>query len=394
MPDAISPGARLADIRKRRGLSQKDLATASGVSLSTIRKLEQEQVSTARLATVRKLAIALRVTTTDILKRGDTPSVPGPAPAEWVRVQQAVELPPPASPPSEPPTLESVRGAATAVQDLRASARLSEAALLLPLAVRDAEALGDSADARDARAYTLQLAGSMLTQTHQYEAAGVALRRALAAAQDQHRAASVVGTMCWLAVRQGCVDEARTLATRWADDVEPRVSRASADDLAAWGTLLLHLSAACVRDNRPEEAQDALQLAQGAAVMTGRELPLGQRMSPWGPLTVAYKNAERHMVLDHPDKVLKIAPSADARTTEVGRRQNSFNRHRLDVAAAHARMRDHTEAVAVLSDIQARVPEWLAQQRYAKDVLGEVVKRRRTLTPEMRRLADAIRMPM
>jgi transcriptional regulator with XRE-family HTH domain len=34
-------GTRLREIRKRRGLTQKSLSEASGVSLSLIRKLEQ-----------------------------------------------------------------------------------------------------------------------------------------------------------------------------------------------------------------------------------------------------------------------------------------------------------------------------------------------------------------
>lgn len=34
-------GKRLRDIRKRRGMSQRELANGSGVSLSLIRKLEQ-----------------------------------------------------------------------------------------------------------------------------------------------------------------------------------------------------------------------------------------------------------------------------------------------------------------------------------------------------------------
>ncbi|MER0242648.1 helix-turn-helix domain-containing protein [Streptomyces sp. HSW2009] len=394
MPEPANLGDRLTDIRKRRGLSQQALADASGVSLSTIRKLEQHQSPTARLATVQKLAMALRVTTTDILKRGDAPTNPEPAPAEWLPVRQAVELPPPTSAPDESPTLESVQAAAGQVRDLRAAAHLSDAAILLPHVMRDAEALGDQPGARDIRAYALQLAGSLLTQTHQYETATTALEQALAAAQDQHRAASIVGTMCWLHIRQGHLHEARTLATRWADDVEPRMSRASADDLAAWGQLLLSVAAAAVRDARTDEAKDALRLARGAAVMTGCELPLGARMDPWGPLTVAYKRSERHMVLDQPDKVLDIAADTEARTPAASRMLDGFNRHRLDVAAAHTRLRDYAQAVKVLTGIQARVPEWLAQQRYAQDVVQDVVARRRTLTTEMRQLADTVRLPL
>ncbi|MEU3963710.1 helix-turn-helix domain-containing protein [Streptomyces buecherae] len=395
MSESISMGATLCDIRKRRGLSQKGLSEASGVSTSLIRKLEQGQLDHTRLETAHKLAAALRVPTTHLLDRHDSPDGADPDSSPdaeaWAPVRHAVERPP-TDTVAEAPSLEGVRAAADAVGVARATNQLATAATLLPSALRDAEALGD--EGRDVHAYVLQLAGSLLTQTRQYDAAETALRQALDAAQGQHRSASVAATMCWLAIRQGKLTQARTLATRWADDVEPRVSRATAADLAAWGTLLLNLAAACVRDNRPGEAADALKFAQAAAVMTGHELPVGRRMASWGPLTVAYKRAERHMIVDSPDKVLEIAEGTEAHTSDAGRVESNFNRHQLDVAAAHIRMRHHAQAVKVLSGVHARVPEWLAQQRYAKDILGDVVKRRRTLTPEMRRLADAVGLPL
>ncbi|WEV27408.1 helix-turn-helix transcriptional regulator [Streptomyces sp. 71268] len=395
MSESISMGATLCDIRKRRGLSQKALSEASGVSLSLIRKLEQEQLDHTRLETAHKLAAALRVPTTHLLDRRESPEGADPDASPdaevWAPVRHAVERPP-TDAATEAPTLEGVQAAADAVGAARATNQLATAATLLPPALRDAEALGD--EGRGVHAYVLQLAGSLLTQTRQYDAAETALRRALDAAQGQHRSASIAATMCWLAIRQGKLTQARTLATRWADDIEPRVSRATPEDLAAWGALLLHLAAACVRDNRPGEAADALRFAQAAAVMTGHELPVGRRMASWGPLTVAYKRAERHMIVDRPDKVLEIAEGTEAHTSDAGRVQNGFNRHQLDVAAAHIRMRHHAQAVKVLSGVHARVPEWLAQQRYAKDILSDVVKRRRTLTPEMRRLADTVGLPL
>ncbi|QKW50286.1 helix-turn-helix domain-containing protein [Streptomyces buecherae] len=395
MSESISTGATLCDIRKRRGLSQKGLSEASGVSISLIRKLEQGQVDHTRLETAHKLATALRVPTTHLLDRHESPegadTDSSPDAEAWAPVRHAVERPP-TDTTTEAPTLEGVQAAADAVGRAWATNQLATAATLLPPALRDAEALGD--EGREAHAYVLQLAGALLTQTRQYDAAETALRQALDAAQGRHRSASVAGTMCWLAIRQGRLTQARTLATRWADDVEPRVSRATAADLAAWGGLLLHLASACVRDNRPGEAADALRFAQAAAVMTGHELPVRRRMGAWGPLTVAYKRAEQHMIVDRPDKVLEIAEGTEAHTSDAGRVQNGFNRHQLDVAAAHVRMRQHAQAVKVLSGVHARVPEWLAQQRYAKDILGDVVKRRRTLTPEMRRLVDAVGLPL
>jgi transcriptional regulator with XRE-family HTH domain len=385
---AATIGERLRDVRKRRGLSQRDLSRASGVSVSLIRQLEQGERNDTRLETAHKLAIALRVPTTRLIQRDDEEHAEAAEP--WLSLRRAVEAP--ATQPDDEPTID---GARAVVADIRAvffDNRMAELSGLLCPLLRDADALGDSVEARGLRAHLLQIAGSTLTQARQFRAAETALARALDDATDRLRAASIVTTWTWLLVRQGRVDEGRQLAIRWADDLEPRVSRATPDDLAAWGWLLLQVSSASLRDNRAGEAQDSMRLAQSAAVLTGRELSYGDsRLATWGPITVAYKRAERGIVLDRPDEVL-----ATAKRLESAEQHESteYHRHRLDVAKAHTMLRQYPEAVEVLSDVRGRAPEWLAQQRYARDILTDVIKRRRTLTPEMRTLADAVGVPM
>ncbi|MFE0378326.1 helix-turn-helix domain-containing protein [Streptomyces inhibens] len=379
-------GDRLRTVRKRRGLNQRELAAASGVSVSLIRQLEQGTVDGTRMETAHKLASALRVNTSSLLERDDE-AAPAETAEPWRPLQLAVQVAPVAS--AEEPTVQGVRALLPDVRRAYFGNRLAELSTLLAPALRDADALGDSAAARDLRAHLLQIAGSVLTQVRQFDAAETALQRALDDAPDRLRGAAVITTWSWLLVRQGKLRAARELATRWADDVEPRMSRATPEELAAWGWLLLQASAANLRDNRRGEAEDTMRLARSVAVMTGQELPRGRtRLTTWGPATVGYKAAERHIVLDQPDKVLAVAKKgSQAASTE-------YHRHRLDVAKAHVLMRQHGEAVETLTDIHTAAPEWLASQRYAQDILGDVVEQRRTLTPQMRELADALSVPL
>ncbi|MEU2683434.1 helix-turn-helix transcriptional regulator [Streptomyces hygroscopicus] len=388
MPEQTDIGSSLRKIRKRRGLTQRELAEASGVSVSLIRKLEQGEITDTRMETARKLAVALRITTASLLTRDHDDE--NPVPEQWQPLRDAVERPPLQS--AEAPTTEGTAALMPAVRAAYFDNRLAELVPVLAPLLHDLDALGDDDDARALRSHALQIAGSVLTQTHQYGAAETALSRALDSATDRLRTASIITTWTWLLMRQGRLEDARRLATRWADELEPRVSRATVEDLAAWGWVLLQLSAAAVRDNRDGEARDAMRLARSAAVLTGRELPRGNaRLATWGPLTVAYKQAERNVILDRPDLVLEAAerlgPSGPEESTE-------HHRHRLDVARAHVMMRQYGEAVEVLDGVRERAPEWLAQQRYARDILGDVVERRRTLTPEMRTLADAVSLPL
>ncbi|MGY0062191.1 helix-turn-helix domain-containing protein [Streptomyces sp. LZ34] len=387
MPEETHIGARLRKIRKRRGLSQRDLAAASRVSLSLIRKLEQGSLDDTRMETAHQLAVALRVPTSSLLERDDEEAA-GDTAEQWRPLRQAVQIA--AVYTDEGPTVEGVRAMLPEVRAAYFDNRLGELTGLLSPLLRDADALGDTTDARDVRSHLLQIAGSTLTQVRQYSAAETALRRALDDAPDRLRAAGIIATWSWLLVRQGKLAASRELATRWADDVEPRVSRATPEELAAWGWLLMQASAANLRDNRRGEADDTMRLARSVAVLMGRELPRGtERLTTWGPTTVRYKAAERHIVLDQPDQVLRAAtrPGGLAVSTE-------YHRHRLDVAKAHVMMRQYGESISVLTEVNVNAPEWLASQRYARDILSDVVAKRRTLTSEMRTLADAVGLPM
>ncbi|MFF8784855.1 helix-turn-helix domain-containing protein [Streptomyces sp. NPDC015125] len=86
-------GTRLREIRKRRGLNQRELSVASEVSLSLIRQLEQGTVAGTRMETAHKLAAALRVNTSSLLERDDE-DAPAETAESWRPLQLAVQVAP------------------------------------------------------------------------------------------------------------------------------------------------------------------------------------------------------------------------------------------------------------------------------------------------------------
>lgn len=92
MGESASVRDRLREARKRRGLTQRELARQSGVSLSLIRKLEQGDYENGlRLETVRKMAVALSVPTS-ALAYGSSPSPPDQETiTRWEPVRLALE---------------------------------------------------------------------------------------------------------------------------------------------------------------------------------------------------------------------------------------------------------------------------------------------------------------
>ncbi|MEU9963164.1 helix-turn-helix domain-containing protein [Streptomyces malaysiensis] len=388
-------GKRLQEVRKRRGMTQRQLASASGVSLSLIRKLEQGERADTRLETARQLAQALRIpTTTLIAEHQDEPETASGADDHWEPVRRTLMAPVRVDGVAEEPTVHGVREALESALPLFSGDRFAELSVILPPLLRDADLIAENCpEGRAVRVRLSQLTGWLLTQTRQFDAADVALSRSLEESSDRLQAAATVSTQCWLLLRRGRLAEARELAMRWADEVEPRISRATPAELSAWGWLLLRASAAAIRDNRPGDAEDALRYANSAAVAMGREFaPRDDFLQAFGPVTVALKRAENAVIVDKPDLVLKLSariPTGGMRPTS-----NNRNRHLLDVAEAYARSRDYAKTVEILRGIRADAPQWLPHQRYARDIFGRVIAHRRTLTSEMRELADAIGVPV
>lgn len=386
-------GDRLRSVRKRRGLTQKELARGAGVSLSLVSKLEQGELTDTRMETAHALARALRVPTTSLLAaHEEAEKAPPSAEDRWAPVRKALLAP--VDTLDEPPTVEGLRDALAAAQPLVIGGRFAELGALLPSMLRDADAVAQlGVEGRAVRIRVLQLAGWLMTQTRQFDVADIALERSLDDASDRLQAVATVNAQCWLLLRRGRLAEARELATRWADEMEPRFSRATMTELAAWGWMLVRVSAAAIRDNRAGEAEDALRLAHAAAVAMGREYaPRIDVIRTFGPVTVQLKLAENESISNRPDLVLKRAERLPMTALQAVTRSNG-NRHLLTVAHAHTRRRQYAEAVGVLSDVREQSPEWLPNQRFARDILGQVIRRRRTLTPEMRELADTVRLP-
>ncbi|MEV0346606.1 helix-turn-helix domain-containing protein [Nonomuraea sp. NPDC050680] len=383
-------GERIRSVRKRRGLTQQGLADLAGVSASLIRKLEQDARKDVRLETLRKVAVALKVPTTSLMARLDAESADEETLDLWAPVRRALYGLD--GQPTEAPTREGLGDALEASMPLWKQDRYTQIAAVLPVLLRDADALveGDLSQ-RHVRGRLLHLVGWLMTQTRQFDEAEFALSRAMDDMNDSLDAAATISTQCWLLLRQGRLDEARQMATRWAEDVEPRISRATPHQLSAWGWLLLRASAAAIRDNRPGEATDTIRLARTAAVAMGRELTPGDDfLRTFGPVTVAMKRVENAMVEDRPDKVLQLSqtiPLTDLRPTS-----NNRNRHLLDVAEAHRRMHRQSEAFEILQSVRHDAPEWMASQSYARDILKGIIGRRRSLTDEMCDLADFVRL--
>jgi transcriptional regulator with XRE-family HTH domain len=378
-------------LRKVRGLTQQQLAVASGVSERTVQTVEQAQAG-VRLKTVAALAKGLRVTTARLLAPGE-PDPGDPLQGDpWQDMRAALYQPLAAA---EPATEADVLGGLALLRPDLAANRYDRARAVLPALVADARSLGGQG--RTAQSRVLNATAWLLTQSRQWEDALTAGRLALDAAPDPVDKVAAANTLCWCLLRQGQLQEALDLAVKWADETEPRrLSRASDADLAGWGKLWLGVTNAKIRNNEPGAAEDALRLAAAAAARIGREVEADASTTrTFGPVTVPMIRAENAAISGKPDLVLKIAAEDVPRGGKLVHAMSaSVLRHGLDVATAHAQKHEWAEAVDTLDGLRRKAPQWIAVQRTARDLAEEVIARRRTLTPQMREVAAAVRLDL
>lgn len=399
------PGSRIKDYRLARGLTQEQLADRAGLSLGVVKKLERG--GKGQLDTYHALARALHVRTSALFEPG-APHATTRADADKVDLmplRQAITPPVTAGgrllsgDTVEPePDLKNLRATAGALAVSYYGDDYSRAAHFLPALIASARRAIDHYDggpqhteALKLRADILMLVGRYLTQVRAYDLAHTAIRDALTdatAAGDQSRAAAAVYLQGWLLTRQGRLDEAEQVTLTTADDVEPRISRATKAELGVWGRLLMRASAAAARNNRPTEAREMLRLARTAGSALGGSVashPYG--WGKFGAPIVGLQAVENLIVAEQPRRALGLSeritvPGAAATA-------NTWHRHRLDVAQAHVSLRQGDEATAVLAEMHAQAPEWLRHQRMAAGTFEQSlrVSGRRRLTGQQRQLA-------
>jgi transcriptional regulator with XRE-family HTH domain len=403
-------GGRLGEIRRQRGLTQEQLAERAGVSVSTVRKLEQRDRESASLPTLRKLGAALDVTTVELFApttRLDEPMLSTADRDDLYAIRRALQ---PArawngevislADDDEPPTISAVRESVAEVAGLFRDSQYGAAVAALPTAITHARLATAALDGDDQVAAQGQLsqayqtAGMVLIQTRRYDLAYHALGLALDTAHaidDSVLAGSVVCSENWLLTRQGRFDEAERAAILTAEAIEPSFSRSSPRHFAVWGWLNLGAAAAATRNNRTDAADDALRRARAAAQVAVGGAPVSevQHWTRFDPAVVAMREVELSTISGHVDQALAVAQTVPI----TARPRITWERHRLDVAAAHAERRQYDEAFGVLAGLRSSAPGWLRHQRYARHVVRELITTRaRTVSGDLRDLADFLQV--
>lgn len=390
MDGQSSIGERIRQLRQERTprMTQRELAERAGVSVDTVSKLEQGVKQTALIGTLHRIARALDVDVSALLARPARIDTEDGGTAGVLAIRGALTAP---YSEGEPVALGELRTSVAAAWSYYWTNRFDTLGALLPELIAQARAGGDGPEAFAVRSDAYGVTASMLVHLGHIDLAYLAMERAVAAAEgsdDELRRAAVSGWMSWLLLHQtGSYNQAKRLAMTEADRAEPRLATATPQAIAVWGGLLVSAAVAAARDDRPDEADDLLNLAEAAAVRVGAS---GYEVSshyerPFGVPLVLMQSVDIAVVTDRPGRALALADrmSPDADLPEAAKA-----RHLADVAYAQTMAGLEARAVDTLLRIERQAPNWMRYQSYPRTIIRELLEReRRARTPRLRGLA-------
>lgn len=397
--DRTGIGDRIRELRTGREprLTQRELAERAGVSVDLVSKLEQGSKQTALLTTLNKISRALDVDVSALLTspmRIDEAG--GDRDAGVLAIRRAVTS---VRQEGEPAPVAELAIAATAVWDDYWTNRFDVLGASLPELIRTARATvheQGSTSAWAVLADTYGAAASMLVHLGHLDLAHQTMERAQAAAdqsEDELRCAALAGWMSWLLVHQaGRDDDARYLAMRTADEIEPDLIRSPAEQISVWGSLLVSAAVATARQDRPDEADEMLSLAETAAVRVEGMGWSHRRVyeRTFGPALIVMQLVDAAVATGRPGRALKLSRRMPS---DSGLPLASRARHRADIAYAYTQIGKPKEAEAVLFEIERDAQRWMRYQPYPRAILRELWENERH-TSTLRGLATRMNVPL
>ena len=231
--DCHGPGAhhrdKVRDVRKRRGLSQRELAGCQARHCPW--SASWNKVS-GRTYACRPRGAGHRITRAHHNSRCPAPPTQTKPSQPLPQTGNQCAAPWPADEAGARPRRTAhprwcFRDAMRSLGPTLADHRYTAAKNVLPALLADADALDPDPAGRKIQSEILNTTGYLLTQTRQFDIAELTLTRAIDAASDRFDAAAAADTKLWLYLRQGRLAEAREFAAHWADASEPRFSRAT-----------------------------------------------------------------------------------------------------------------------------------------------------------------------
>ena len=386
-------GRRIAAERRRRGLSQPELAQMIGRSVAWVSQVERGVRKVDRMSVLETVAAALDVPLSELA-------------AEAPVVAAVTEEPPDAAglrlvlsgtyalsamlDGHRPPALSTLRRKSREVWELTHAGRYTDLTDLLRGLVPDLETATRTlpekqrAEAHELMASVYQACSAALAELGEPEAAWIAADRAMAAAERTGNAMLVAAgafrlVLVFLAARH--YDQAEETARTAAEALQARADEHDPQAMSLWGGLTLQRAVAASRINDPDAAYG--HLTQAAQVATRLGEGRNDYNTEFGPANVALHEIAIAVELGDAGRALRAAASVDSSGLSAERRARML----IDVARAHAQRRQVGEAVAALREAEQITPEQVRGHELVRQLVSDLLTMQDPPSGELRELA-------
>ncbi|WP_348534701.1 helix-turn-helix transcriptional regulator [Kitasatospora sp. MAP12-44] len=352
-----------------RAVTQEQLATASGLSVGTIRKAEQG--GNLSLPSLMRLASALGTDVSVLLgqqspRRGmelDERSALLAVSAVVHDTAMGIVTD------GEPPALEDLQDAVRRADRAFWQGRYVELGAMLSVLLPEARALYDATahDRREAVAgvladafQTAAVMANLLGARDLGYAAITAGRQTAEHAGDDLRVAHLTASLSWIYLRDGHTAKGVQVAERAAAAIEPRMSDSDPDRLSVYGQLVTNAAVAASRGGADADtAHDYLSQAHAVAARIGREHARGQQAQPFGPSYAATQAMSVAVALGDTGSAMKLI---DTTYLDPALPLSTRARFRLDIAITRTETRQWDTAADELRAACEIAPAWVRHQ--------------------------------
>lgn len=397
-------GARVAQLRKQRGLKQEELAAAIGRTSSWVSQVERGKQPVQRLDVLQLLADGLGVSV-QVLQPDAPPAARVPPLIEeqsndldearlLISGHPALSVLLATPPASEQPTVEELAAAVGEVWSLTHAARFSELSATLGRVLPRLERAARTAPAVDQPAlYELlsqsyQALAAAFVRQDEADAAWIAADRSIRAAEQSTRPLHVFAGIFRLAqafVRLKRLDQAEHAANSAVAVLAEHTAVANPEPeaLSVLGSLHLVLALVAARAGQREEAREQIRKARRVAAQLGEDR--NDFNLEFGPTNVEIQAVSTAVDLGDAGEALDLGRNIDAGGLSPERRSRLL----MDLGRAHAQRRHTGEALECLLRAEELAPEPLRTHVAARATIRELILvAGRSAPPELRDLAE------
>lgn len=396
-------GRKIAAERRRRGLSQPELARMIDRSLAWVSQVERGVRKVDRMSVLETLAAALDVPLAELA-------------AEAPVVAAVTEEPPGASGlrlvlsgayalramlnGRRPPVLSTLRARSRKAWELTHAGRYADLTDLQRDLIPDLETAARAvtedkrAEVFELMAATYQACSAALAKLGEPEAAWIAADRAMAAAERAGNPMLVAAgafrlVFVFIAARH--YDQAEETACTAADALQSLADDGDPQAMSLWGALTLQRAVIASRVNDPAAAYSYLERASQIAARLGEGR--NDYNTEFGPANVRLYEIAVAVELGDAGRALHAAATVDTSRLSAERRARML----IDVARAHAQRRQVSEAIAALCEAEQITPEQVREHELVRQLISDLLTMQDPPSAELRDLAiglGAVKLPV